>query len=115
MSCSALRRPAALRDAERAGRFIARYTARAALRDTGTVRAWARPLRIVSGSVLLLLAVLVGWLPGPGFIPLALAGGFLVGSEVAWAARLLDRGEARGRRWLAQRAHRRRARGAGRD
>ncbi|MCW2961698.1 MAG: hypothetical protein JWM25_798 [Thermoleophilia bacterium] len=86
---------------------MGRYELREARRQAGQVRRWTRPFRIFAGTLLLLLALLVGWLPGPGFIPLALAGGFLLAGEVAWAARLLDRGEAAGRARLAAGAARR--------
>lgn len=52
-----------------------------------------RPLRVTAGVVLILTGVAIGWLPGPGFIILALPGALLVASEWRRAALLLDRVE----------------------
>ncbi len=41
--------------------------------------------------LLILLGLLTGWLPGPGGIPLTLAGLAVLASEFAWAHRLLSR------------------------
>jgi hypothetical protein len=43
------------------------------------------------GVLLIVLAGLTGWLPGPGGIPLALVGLAVLASEFEWAERLLDR------------------------
>ena len=43
-----------------------------------------------AGYGLLVLAVLTGWLPGPGGLPLALAGLALLSVHNAWARRLRD-------------------------
>ena len=45
----------------------------------------------VLGVVLLLLAVVLGPFPGPGGIPLALAGLAVLASEFVWARRVLHR------------------------
>ncbi len=47
-----------------------------------------RILTDVAGYGLLLLALLTGWLPGPGGIPLALAGLGLLSVHNAWARRI---------------------------
>jgi hypothetical protein len=47
------------------------------------------------GGTLVVLSVLTGWLPGPGGIPLFLAGMAVLASEFAWARRLLDRARDR--------------------
>lgn len=49
-----------------------------------------RILTDIAGYGLLLLALLTGWLPGPGGIPLALAGLALLSVHNAWARRLRD-------------------------
>ena len=41
-----------------------------------------------SGYCLILIGVLVGWLPGPGFVPLSLAGLALLSIHNPWAKRL---------------------------
>lgn len=55
-----------------------------------------RILTDTAGYLLLLAALLTGWIPGPGGIPLALAGLALLSVHNAWARRLrtyaLDRG-----------------------
>lgn len=56
---------------------------------------WVIILDIV-GVLLLLLAVLVGWLPGPAGIPLALAGLSLLAINHDWAKRLLMRMKTEG-------------------
>jgi uncharacterized protein (TIGR02611 family) len=43
------------------------------------------------GVVLIVAAPLTGWLPGPGGIPLFIAGLAVLASEFEWAQRLLDR------------------------
>ena len=48
----------------------------------------------------MITAFLVGWIPGPGFIPLFLAGSFLLASEFRSVAHALDRGESWFRRRL---------------
>ncbi|HZX01879.1 PGPGW domain-containing protein [Kribbella sp.] len=45
----------------------------------------------VLGGLLLLAAPLTGWLPGPGGIPLFIAGLAVLASEFEWAQRLLCR------------------------
>ncbi|MCW2972626.1 MAG: hypothetical protein JWN72_899 [Thermoleophilia bacterium] len=66
---------------------MARYERRRAERHNVLVR----PVRIALGILLIVGGVLIGWLPGPGFIILALPGAFLLASEVRRAARILDR------------------------
>lgn len=59
------------------------------------IRASARAYRIyriavgVVGILLVLLGAATGWLPGPGGIPLVLAGLAVLASEFVWAQRLL--------------------------
>jgi Putative transmembrane protein (PGPGW) len=55
----------------------------------------------VLGGALVVLSVLTGWLPGPGGIPLFLAGLAVLASEFAWARRLLDRARAQARVFTA--------------
>ena len=49
-----------------------------------------RVLVDAAGYLLLLAALLTGWLPGPGGIPLALAGLGLLSLHNAWARRIKD-------------------------
>lgn len=56
---------------------------------------WVIVLDIV-GVLLLILAMLVGWLPGPAGIPLALAGLSLLAINHDWAKRLLERFKTEG-------------------
>ncbi|SDQ48719.1 TIGR02611 family protein [Quadrisphaera sp. DSM 44207] len=49
----------------------------------------------VSGGALVLLGLLSGPLPGPGGVPLVLAGLAVLASEFPWARRLLDRARLR--------------------
>lgn len=53
------------------------------------------------GGALVVLSVLTGWLPGPGGIPLFLAGLAVLASEFSWARRLLDRARDRARAFTA--------------
>lgn len=43
--------------------------------------------------LLVLGGIAIGWLPGPGFVILALPGAFLIASEIRWMALAMDRGE----------------------
>ncbi|MGL5829772.1 MAG: PGPGW domain-containing protein [Angustibacter sp.] len=55
------------------------------------------------GVLLIILAALTGWLPGPGGIPLALLGLAILASEFEWADRLLMRVKRWGKsaaRWM---------------
>lgn len=54
----------------------------------------------VVGTLLIVLAVLTGWLPGPGGIPLAIAGLAVLASEFEWAQRLLHPIEVRWKGFL---------------
>lgn len=54
-----------------------------------------RLLVFVGGVSLLVLSVAVGWLPGPGGIPLALAGLWLLSTEFDWAKRWRRKVQAR--------------------
>jgi hypothetical protein len=45
----------------------------------------------VLGAILLIAAPLTGWLPGPGGIPLLIAGLAVLASEFAWAQHVLHR------------------------
>lgn len=61
------------------------------------------PYRIavgVVGVLLIVLAGLTGWLPGPGGIPLAIAGLAVLATEFEWAQRLLHPIEVRWKRFL---------------
>jgi len=49
-----------------------------------------RILTDAAGYALIVLAILTGWLPGPGGIPLAIAGLGLLSINNAWARRLRD-------------------------
>ncbi|GAA2183909.1 hypothetical protein GCM10009785_29580 [Brooklawnia cerclae] len=51
-------------------------------------RTWFRIAVGVIGAVLIIAAPLTGWLPGPGGIPLFLAGMAVLASEFMWAKRL---------------------------
>ena len=59
-------------------------------RNPATRRVYRFAVGLV-GTLLILAAIATGWLPGPGGIPLALAGLAVLASEFAWAERLLDR------------------------
>lgn len=89
-------------------RFEDKYEARLADRRARRTRWWARPARIFTGALLLAIGVAIGWLPGPGFVPFAIAGGLLLGGEIRWVARKLDAIET----WGRHRVERRRARKA---
>lgn len=53
------------------------------------VKRYARKVGVfILGWSLIILAVAIGWLPGPGGIPLALLGLNVLASEYVWAARL---------------------------
>lgn len=52
-----------------------------------------RPFRVGCGILLILAGVLIGWLPGPGFVILALPGAFLIASEIRRMAVVMDRME----------------------
>lgn len=56
---------------------------------------WVIVLDVV-GIALIILAILIGWLPGPGGIPLALVGLSLLAINHTWAERLLQRIKAEG-------------------
>jgi len=65
-------------------------------------RGWfGRALRWVLGVLLVLLGIVFGPLPGPGFVPL-LAGAALLAGESMHLAAWLDRAELRVRRWLGR-------------
>lgn len=49
-----------------------------------------RPIVLIFGFFFILLAGSVGWLPGPGGIPLFLLGIAILSSEFHWAKRLKD-------------------------
>ncbi len=50
-----------------------------------------KPIILVVGSFFCIAALLTGWLPGPGGIPLFLIGIAILATEYAWAKRLRDR------------------------
>lgn len=54
-----------------------------------------RWLTDILGVLLIILGFLIGWLPGPGFIPLVLAGLGLLAINHAWAKRWLDKMKAK--------------------
>lgn len=96
-------------------RFRDRYERRRLERKANPPRFYVRPLRVVTGFLLILLASVIGPIvPGPGFIILAPPGAFLLASELRWVAEMLDRGEAtalpRLQRWWSRLHHRRLAR-----
>ena len=68
-----------------------RWEWRARLRRSPTRYRVYRVVVAVLGVLLLLLAVLLGPFPGPGGIPLALAGLAVLASEFVWARRVLHR------------------------
>lgn len=47
-----------------------------------------RPIVLTVGSLVVLSSGLIGWLPGPGGIPLFLLGIAILATEFAWAERL---------------------------
>ena len=49
-----------------------------------------RPIVVVTGSLILLISATIGWLPGPGGIPLFLLGIAILASEFTWAERIRD-------------------------
>jgi uncharacterized protein (TIGR02611 family) len=49
-----------------------------------------KPVVLVVGLLFIVAAVLTGWLPGPGGIPLFLIGIAILATEFAWAARVRD-------------------------
>lgn len=90
----------------RTRRFLERYERRRLERIARREHRLVRPVRILAGILLIVAGVAVGWLPGPGFIILALPGAFLLASEVRRAAVLMDRIENE----AVPRVHRLRAR-----
>jgi hypothetical protein len=71
-------------------RFVERYERRRAERAAGRHHPLKRPIRVTIGVLLILGGVAIGWLPGPGFVILAVPGALLVASEWRRAALLLD-------------------------
>lgn len=84
-------------------RFVKRFEERARYRES--THSAVRAVRIALGVVLIALGIAIGWLPGPGFVLLAVPGALLLAGEVRWVARLLD-GLEHGTRsalaWLAR-------------
>jgi hypothetical protein len=74
-------------------RFLDRYEQRLEERARGSVSPYSRPLRLGTGTFLILAGIAIGWLPGPGFIILAFPGALLVASEWRRGAIMLDRVE----------------------
>jgi hypothetical protein len=68
-----------------------RWAWRARIKRNPATRRLYRYAVGVVGVLLIILAILTGWLPGPGGVPLALIGLAVLASEFEWAARLLDR------------------------
>ena len=58
---------------------------RGRLKSTPTGRYWFRLAVAIFGFALIIAAPLTGWLPGPGGIPLFLAGLAVLSSEFLWA------------------------------
>ncbi len=59
----------------------------------------------VTGISIMLLAIAIGWLPGPGGIPLFLVGLAVLATEFVWASRVLrqaDRTARQAARWSAR-------------
>lgn len=77
-----------------------RWAWRRTLRSNPRLRGPYRIAVGVVGVLLILLAVATGWLPGPGGIPLAIAGLAVLASEFEWAQRLLHPIEVRWKRFL---------------
>ena len=71
-------------------------------------RAFRRPLVLIFGSLFILAAILTGWLPGPGGIPLFLIGIAILATEFERAKQFQDWILARLRRigdWFKRRKH----------
>lgn len=51
-------------------------------------KSFRRPIALFVGFSLIILAGLIGWLPGPGGIPLFILGIAILASEYEWADRL---------------------------
>lgn len=86
----------------RAGRWNPdNWAWRTRARANPATRFWYRLGVGFLGLLLILSSGLVGWLPGPGGIPLLLAGLGVWSSEFAWARRLTRWLFAQGRRYLA--------------
>lgn len=83
-------------------RFQDKFEARLAKRRARETGRFAHPIRIIVGTALLLTGVAIGWLPGPGFVPFAVAGGLLLGGEIRTAARWLDNIETWARNRVAR-------------
>lgn len=49
-----------------------------------------KPLILIIGLTLVIMSGLIGWLPGPGGIPMFLAGVAILATEFAWAEQLRD-------------------------
>lgn len=49
-----------------------------------------KPFVLILGALFIITAVLTGWLPGPGGIPLFLIGIAILATEFAWAGRVRD-------------------------
>lgn len=82
------------------GRFLKRYDRRKAARRDGALYRFTRAARVVVGVVCIIIAVAIGWLPGPGFVPLAVVGALLLAGEIRWVAVRLDPLERRIRRYF---------------
>jgi hypothetical protein len=95
------------------GRFSATFDQRQALRREGKIAWWRRPLRVATGVLLILMGIAIGWLPGPGFVPLAVGGAYLLSGEIRWVGTAMDRLEIRVGSWLDRRSERRRRRRTG--
>jgi hypothetical protein len=77
-------------------RFVERWEQRRAERERRS-NPVTRFGRLLLGVLVLLAAIPIGAIPGPGGIGVTLAGLYLLAGEVRWIARLLDWGELQGR------------------
>lgn len=78
-----------------------RFAWRARIRANPHSLFWYRIGVGVLGALLIIASGLTGWLPGPGGIPLFLAGMAVWASEFAWAKSLMEWFIRQGRRYLA--------------
>lgn len=76
-----------------------RWAWRARLKRSPRTRRIYRVAVGVVGSLLVLLGLATGWLPGPGGIPLVLLGLAVLASEFEWAHRLLQWAKAKVISW----------------
>lgn len=85
------------RDAEPGSRFRDRYRRRRDQRQRGETQL-SRPIIVALALLCCLVAIPLMLTPGPAILFWGLAG-FLIAGEYAWAARMLDWTELKGREW----------------